>query len=1319
MEGNTEEKIDNSSLITNKSSYVEICQKYKQKLNSTNRKESSYRRKKDLATLAKRLKDYKEQNKGLIEKVKELQSEKAANEKKIFDLEKNVTTLVFKNNAEVQDNGKLRRQNKILEKLVLTKEAAFKNFAFEFHNHHAGFDVSTSENLRTFLARQEQNVQPIIRANSRTYEGVKQNYLDYQEDMDLSRITEYTEHGTPYDNQRSLLPNNNFFPQSNEQPNVYANLDQTNGSLNYNNSLVQLTTADLNQSSSYNQLATTSHRNIIHQSSKYNNTQSNMERTNPEDDSMESSFMNKKKNMKKRRKNNYKSSSDGSGSESSVDADAEDTEDEEKRQIEYENDDPELRDLNWAPSSDEELMTRDLGLERKISFMLQDWDVIQTPVVEKQVQVSICLISSSDEDEVEVPSPQQSAKDSPKAEAAAKSELTLKFNTDERRIYRCKNLGYDLKTFVRMDSSKFAQQAMPSFEEYLTGDSDDMDEEEGEEESVEESEDESVVSSFGEVDQSEFDVTPHKTGGSELEEASEDEQTEQANVNDETLNTSVEAGNLMDVTTENDLTNALNADSTIGKYESEPEDDVNVTRSENQSDQENLSTKADNSNIEESSKSDSSIVEESSKADNSVFEESMNSADDGDELDNTRQVFANDLEPDNDDCNLDDHKADQTNDNEDLNTNLCDTKDETVVLNSPDQQNLGETFDATDVQLPTNNEDNSTCLYEDKKNEQDSIPDISSGCVSDENVKETEKFFLNQNVNITKDNENDDTCLPTESLDEDNIDNAPQVSERKEDFLGVSEEKQKKSLTTVNKMDMPEQHEITNRDSTTSSNAKDHTNLPINTSNVTRRSKVKKPTTTKRLTEENRKMNNIVIPKNDKAPVADLTEKQDQEVVDEDASSSVTRRKSSRRSKAPTKYKDYFESKEKDEDVSENLDFVGVASPETSKSRNGLKSTQKRSSTTTNASEPKSKRQKEVGSSKSKNEESLTPNRRSNRIKAMTPSKLSSKSDSETLKDSKPNSKKRRKSDIFSPSSKKVNFKTPPKVQRDPLIIYTKRTPRPSIKILDSIESAKIETQQNKEDKPTKVNKSKVTNQTRNKKASGLKNKIQRATIKKKPASSKTTPRKSKVDKKSEVNSSESDDKKFTPSRFAKSKSKSSNITKKDSDSSASNTPFRVKKKNDKKPSSSKAASSAVKSPSQQSKKKNLKRSDKNSAASSNNKTKKSGVKVSVKDSKATTSARDRSKSLKRKTEEKTEQNNLNSSSSDDMPLLHHTRKSTSSLTSKEKKKSTTSEIEIRSPKPPVAIKRSKRSAAKKPVNYVAPSTTQKVRRGDNTYKNN
>ena len=51
--------------------------------------------------------------------------------------------------------------------------------------------------------------------------------------MDLSRITEYTEHGTPYDNQRSLLPNNNFFPQSNEQPNVYANLDQTNGSLNY------------------------------------------------------------------------------------------------------------------------------------------------------------------------------------------------------------------------------------------------------------------------------------------------------------------------------------------------------------------------------------------------------------------------------------------------------------------------------------------------------------------------------------------------------------------------------------------------------------------------------------------------------------------------------------------------------------------------------------------------------------------------------------------------------------------------------------------------------------------------------------------------------------------------------------------------------------------------------------------------------------------------------------------------------------------------------------------------------------------------------
>lgn len=41
-------------------------------------------------------------------------------------------------------------------------------------------------------------------------------------------------------------------------------------------------------------------------------------------------------------------------------------------------------------------LNRDLGLERKISFMLQDWDVIQTPVVEKQVQVSICLISSSE-----------------------------------------------------------------------------------------------------------------------------------------------------------------------------------------------------------------------------------------------------------------------------------------------------------------------------------------------------------------------------------------------------------------------------------------------------------------------------------------------------------------------------------------------------------------------------------------------------------------------------------------------------------------------------------------------------------------------------------------------------------------------------------------------------------------------------------------------------------------------------------------------------------------------------------------------------------
>ena len=41
----------------------------------------------DLATLGQRLKDYKEQNKGLIEIVKELKSEKAENEKKILKLE--------------------------------------------------------------------------------------------------------------------------------------------------------------------------------------------------------------------------------------------------------------------------------------------------------------------------------------------------------------------------------------------------------------------------------------------------------------------------------------------------------------------------------------------------------------------------------------------------------------------------------------------------------------------------------------------------------------------------------------------------------------------------------------------------------------------------------------------------------------------------------------------------------------------------------------------------------------------------------------------------------------------------------------------------------------------------------------------------------------------------------------------------------------------------------------------------------------------------------------------------------------------------------
>ena len=62
---------------------------------------------------------------------------------------------------------------------------------------------------------------------------IKQNYLDYQGEMDLSTITEYTEHGTPYDNRRSLLPNNNYYAQSGEQPNEYANLDQTNGSSNY------------------------------------------------------------------------------------------------------------------------------------------------------------------------------------------------------------------------------------------------------------------------------------------------------------------------------------------------------------------------------------------------------------------------------------------------------------------------------------------------------------------------------------------------------------------------------------------------------------------------------------------------------------------------------------------------------------------------------------------------------------------------------------------------------------------------------------------------------------------------------------------------------------------------------------------------------------------------------------------------------------------------------------------------------------------------------------------------------------------------------
>ena len=41
-----------------------------------------------------------------------------------------------------------------------------------------------------------------------------------------------------------------------------------------------------------------------------------------------------------------------------MDADGEDSDDEEKRRLEYENDDPDLRDCEWAHSSDEELMFR-------------------------------------------------------------------------------------------------------------------------------------------------------------------------------------------------------------------------------------------------------------------------------------------------------------------------------------------------------------------------------------------------------------------------------------------------------------------------------------------------------------------------------------------------------------------------------------------------------------------------------------------------------------------------------------------------------------------------------------------------------------------------------------------------------------------------------------------------------------------------------------------------------------------------------------------------------------------------------------------------
>jgi len=1038
MEVHTEERVEDNSLETNQSGYAELRRKYEERLNSKNRKETSFNRKKELTTLTKRLKDYKTQNKGLSHTVQQLKTDKAECEKKILDLEKNITTVGIKHNSVVQELGRFKRQNEILKKTLISKESAVKQFMCEFKKNQDTFDLSTQEGLHGFLARQEQVLQPQVRQNSRNYDGVKQqNYLNYQDDLDLSRITEYTEQGTPYDKRRTLLPHNDYYVQSGEQSDLYGNLDhdQTNGPSTYSNPMMQLSTTELNQSSNYNQMATTSHRNSYHHSYSYkdNSNQSYIERTleNPEEDSLDSSFLNKQKTLKKRRSHpkNYENySTDGSESESSVDADGEDSDDEEKRRLEYENDDPDLRDCEWAHSSDEELMFRSLGIDSKLDFRLRDWDVKVVPVAKKPEPVnveSICLISS-DEDEGETPSPQQSA-DSVDADTTAKldadttakSELTLKFNTDPVRVTRCRNRGYDVETFVNLDSSGFAKKAMPSFEEYLTGDSED----DKIEDSAEDSEPDDVnysdeISDFdsekeescsenenSKIFQTTFDGTQDDPltdeNSSEHEEFSEEEVLNKSTINDDTVCFKNEEENTSTDMKDNNCT----ADNT---FDIENNDEsVSLTNLDNSSCFKDTDNNTDNSNLEDSLKS---------------------ALDDGDDLEDTKEESVNDFGTNGKDCNVDNKNSGKNTDDEGSDSNIC---DQPVLYNSSEQDNFEQTIELTDAE-PTKHEQDSTY-----------IPEISSGGISKFNMEDTEgndSTILNHEVNYIDNKGDDGVCLPVENLDEEkNINIIPTVSD-------TVEEQQKQDPTDVNKINMSEKNEDTK--DTISRSVEDKKSSESD--NVTNR-RIK---TTKNKTDEQRKLNSI-LNKDDSSEnkceglldtkhtsSTDLTEQPNPDFIN------TTRRKSKRNSKVPKKYEQYFINT--DEDVSRELVREDDASlPEQksrSKSDSDLNTTQKRSSNTVNDSEPKKKRQKQ---DEVENQDiPQTPKRRSTRIQAYTPSKSESKSDSETLKSSKQSSKKRRKSSVV---GKKVVFKTPPKSQSNQSnILNTKRTRTPSQKLRDA-----------------------------------------------------------------------------------------------------------------------------------------------------------------------------------------------------------------------------------------------------------------------------